>query len=196
MTEHRTGGPGAENEPGELVDRLPPDVAERAAARIERETGAEVSLGDPASTVKALDNEVRDEADGMVPGIGLGVATASQARGAATWTAVGAVGGAVLGALIGLIPMADLSLGTRELIWIIVGVLTGSTIGFVFGGGRQPEIEGDVRDTAHELTITVRADTTADADRAEKVLAEADLETADRARKMAKEGEHESMGRL
>lgn len=195
MPEHRTTGPRPAPD-AELLDRLPPDIAERTAQRLERETGSDTRLGDPRDQVRALEHEVRNEADGMAAGVGLGFATESQVRGSLFWAVLGTLVGAAVGALIGLIPMADLTLGTREVIWVIVGALAGASAGFVFGGGRQPEIEGDVRDSSNELAITVHPHGQDDADRAERILSEADVEAAERARKLAKVDEHHAFDPL
>lgn len=197
MPEPRTPGrPTARSDERELIDRLPPDIAERAAARIERETDATATLGDPRDQVRALGNEQVHDGEDTMGALSVGVVTGSQARGALFWGAVGLVIGASVGALIGLIPMADLNVGTRVIIWAIVGAFVGATPGFVFGGGRQPEIEGEVRDATSELSITVHPTDEKARAAADRVLDEADLEAADRARKVAKQGDHEAFHRL
>jgi len=197
MPEHRTTArPGANPGEHDLFDRLPPDIAERTAARIERETGASAVLGDPKDVVAALQLEQQRDTDDVAGGFSVGVVSGSQVRGAVFWGGIGLVVGAAIGALIGLIPMADLSVGSRVLIWAIVGAFVGATPGFVFGGGRQPEIEGDMRDASHELTLAVHTTNDADADRVDEVLDEADLEVGARAHKLNRMHDHNATDAL
>jgi hypothetical protein len=197
MPEHRTTGRAGAN-PGdhELLDRLPPDIAERAAARIERETGASAVLGDPRDEVRSLQQAQQRDADDVVSGFPTGVVSGAQVRGAAFWGVVGLLAGAAIGALVGFIPFADLALGTRVIICAIVGAFVLSTPGFVFGGGRQPEIEGEVRDASHELSLSVHTTNDADAERVEQVLHEADLEVGERAHRLNKQKDHNSTDAL
>jgi hypothetical protein len=170
--------------PTELADRLPPDIAERAAARIERETDAQVRLGAVAQRDALAAEQERDTDDTFAAGQ-VGVMTGSQARGAVKWSVIGGVVGGVIGLLIGLIPIADLAIGARIGILVIVGILAGSAAGFVYGGGRQPELEGKVRDSSHELAVEVTAADRGDAVHADEVLGQADIEAARRLRRRA-----------
>jgi len=84
------------------------------------------------------------ETDDAWPAIGVGPVTKAMAKGALLWGAIGAAAGAVLGILIALIPFADLPFLGRAALLGVVGLLAGSTAGFLYGGGRQPELEDDV----------------------------------------------------
>ncbi len=173
-----------------VVDRLPPDLAERVAAEVERSAGddATVRIGDPQDRRDALARAQQRDTDEVVQGPPLSTAPISgpQARGAIA----GAVGfgafGLVIGLLIGLIPMFDLPLGARLGLWALVGAMAGAAAGFVFGGGREPELEGATRDTSTDVTVAVVSDDPAVRQRAEQLMGEAELEVAERARRLAK----------
>jgi hypothetical protein len=172
-----------------LVDRLPPDIAERTADRIRHETVAEVRLGDEADRLLALQEEVQSDGDDLAAIPAPGVLSGSQVRGIMSKAPIGGLIGAAMGALIGLIPMADLGVGSRVGLWALVGALFGAASGFVFGGGRQPELEGRVRDSSPEISITVHAPDLATAEAADAVLTDGDHEAAARARRRARLGE-------
>jgi hypothetical protein len=169
-----------------LVDRLPPDIAERTAERLRLETGAQVRVGDAADELLGLQEEVQTDGDDLAALPAPGVLSGSQVRGIVTWGPIGAGIGAVLGALVGLIPMADLRLGERLGLWVLVGALFGAASGFVFGGGRRPELEGRVRDGSPEVTISVHVADHATAEAADALLSEGDREAATRANRRAR----------
>jgi hypothetical protein len=75
---------------------------------------------------------------------GSGPFTKNMVTGALLWTAAGAVVGAVVGALLALIPMGDIAFLTRLWIFAVAGAFAGSTAGFVWGGSRRPELKEDV----------------------------------------------------
>jgi len=106
-------------------------------------------------------------------------------RGVMARAPLGGLIGAAMGAAIGLVPMADLALGPRVGLWAAVGALFGTASGFVFGGGRQPELEGRVRDGSPEITISVHAPDITTARAADALLTDGDLEAAARARRRA-----------
>mgnify|MGYP003116584267 CR=1 FL=1 len=190
MQDHRdsTQAPGTPGSTVELVDRLPADIARRTMERLQADTDARVSVGDVDDTRVALANEQRSEADQSIPS--LGVITPSQARGAVVHAVLWGLAGAVLGVLVALIPIAGLDFGLRIGLFAIIGFLGGSSAGALFGGGRQPELEGDVRDAGHEVTVKVSTTGAAERERAEAILAEADLEAASRAHDHAAEDSH------
>jgi len=84
------------------------------------------------------------ETDDAWPVIGAGPLTHAMARGALLWGGLGALTGVCIGLLASLIPVADLNWGARAAIFGVVGALAGATAGFIYGGGREPEVEGDV----------------------------------------------------
>jgi hypothetical protein len=94
----------------------------------------------PQPTSRAEQDAETDEA---WPVIGVGPATAAQVRGAVLWGVFGTVAGALLGVLIALIPFAGLVLLARVILVGGIGALAGATAGFVYGGGREAEIEED-----------------------------------------------------
>jgi len=174
-----------------VVDRLPADLADQVAAAADRATGdeAEIRVDDPRDKAASLIQEQQSDVDGVMQGPPLSTAPISgaQARGAI----VGAIGfgaiGLVIGLLIGLIPMFDLPLGARMGVWALVCTMGASASGFVFGGGREPELEGALRDTTGDVSVAVVSDAPQDRSRALAIMEEADLEVARRAKELAKQ---------
>jgi hypothetical protein len=147
---------------GEVVDHVPPDRVAEAVDRLGREVDGdvEVSVGDsPGDRSDALRADQQREYDQAIPGASVGVIAGSQAKGALMWGAIGAVSGAVIGALIGLVPFADLAVGARVGLLAVIGAMAGSAAGAVYGGGRQPEVDGDLRDTSGDVTVRARTTT-------------------------------------
>jgi hypothetical protein len=87
--------------------------------------------------------EQEAETDDAWPVIGVGPATGAQVRGALLWGVFGAAVGALLGVLFALIPFAGLTLLARMILVGGIGALAGATAGFVYGGGREAELEED-----------------------------------------------------
>jgi hypothetical protein len=88
----------------------------------------------------------------------------AQAKGALLLAPIGAVAGAVIVGALGLfMTLGDFSRPASIGIFAIVGALAGSTMGFVYGGGRGPEVAGELHDPAADTTVTV---TTSDPDKA------------------------------
>ena len=174
-----------------VVDRLPPDLAEKVADEIRRSAGdhAEVRLGDAADRRAALVEEQQRDYDETIQGPPVSTATMAgpQARGAITGAlGFGAVG-LVVGLLIGLIPMFDLPLGARMGLWALVCTMGASASGFVFGGGREPELEGRLRDSSTDITLAVESDDERVLEHARALIAEAEGEVSARARKLARQ---------
>lgn len=71
--------------------------------------------------------------------------TPGQWRGMVVGGAVGAIVGVVIALPFAAIPFMD-SVGTRILLVVIAGALAGAAAGGVYGGGRAPELEGEVTD--------------------------------------------------
>jgi hypothetical protein len=84
------------------------------------------------------------ETDDVWPAVGVGPVTRAMAKGAVLWGAAGAAAGAVIGVLLAVIPFADLPFPGRAALLGGVGLIAGSTAGFIYGGGRQSELEDDV----------------------------------------------------
>jgi hypothetical protein len=105
--------------------------------------GSDARRGRPAFPQPADERERSDETDGAWP-VMSGPVTAPQARGAFIFGALGGIGGLLLGVALSLIPLAGLSWAGRLVLLGGIGLLAGSTAGFVYGGGREAELEEDV----------------------------------------------------
>jgi hypothetical protein len=97
----------------------------------------------PAFPMPTDEGERADETDAAWPAVG-GPITAPQARGAFIFGSLGAIGGLLLGITLSLIPLAGLSWYGRLVLLGGIGLLAGATVGFVYGGGREAELEEDV----------------------------------------------------
>jgi hypothetical protein len=86
----------------------------------------------------------RRETDESWPVIGTGVATSAMVKGAVRWAAVGVLAGVAVGAVVALVPFADLPYAGRFAIVGICAALAGATAGGLYGGGRRSELEDDV----------------------------------------------------
>lgn len=71
--------------------------------------------------------------------------TRGQWRGMVLGGAVGALIGVLIALPFAAIPFMD-SVGTRILLLVILGALAGAAAGGVYGGGRAPELAGEVTD--------------------------------------------------
>lgn len=155
--------------------------ADEAASAVTSEVQADVTIGGPDSTA-AVRAEMRDELEASVQGPGpIGPFTKSMSRGIAIWLPVATVIGALLGALIGLIPWG-FTLPMRLLIGVSIGIFAGATVGFVVGGAFRPrtEAEGGAMAAERGVALGVHADTAEDLDRAETVLRRFGPERLDR----------------
>lgn len=183
--------PSAPGPTHRVVDRLPPDLAEKVADEIRRSAGdaAEVRLGDAADRHQALVEEQQRDYDEVIQGPPISVApmAGSQARGAIAGALTFGAVGLVVGLLIGLIPMFDLPLGARMGLWALVCTMGASASGFVFGGGREPELEGKLRDSSTDVTVAVESADERVLERARELIAAAEGEVADRARRLARQ---------
>jgi len=72
-----------------------------------------------------------------------GLGTEGQFRGAAAGTLIGGVAGAVLGMLVGWLALSSIDGALRILLPVIVGAAAGAAAGFVYLGGRTPELENE-----------------------------------------------------
>lgn len=98
----------------------------------------------PAEPKPASADEQHQETDDAWPVMAAGPFTRAMAKGALLWGAIGAIAGFIIGALIALIPFGDLPYVTRLGIVGVACALAGATAGFVYGGGREAEVEEDV----------------------------------------------------
>jgi hypothetical protein len=135
-----------------------PTEARAAAQRVERELGCPVRLGDTDDVLDALALGQRAEMDDSGPALPAGVMSGPFARGAALWSLVGALAGAVLTLPLGLLVQAgDLPRWQLAGLLMLVGAFAGGSVGFVLGAGRQAVKEGET--TPEDPTAVIRVDT-------------------------------------
>lgn len=80
----------------------------------------------------------------------VGFMTRPQARGALVLGTAGTIAGAVAGALLGLVVhLGDWPAINGVIALGVLGAMAGGVVGFVFGGGRQPEREGEGSTNRH-----------------------------------------------
>jgi hypothetical protein len=80
----------------------------------------------------------------------------AQAKGALRWGLSGLVAGAVVIGAIGLfMNLGDFSRAASIGLFALVGAFAGASAGFVYGGGRQPELDGEMHDPAADTTVGV-----------------------------------------
>lgn len=98
----------------------------------------------PTQPEPASKEEQEHEVDEAWTAIAVGPVTKAMAKGAIAGALAGAAIGVVLGALLALIPFAGWPYLGRFALLGAVSVLACSTAGFIYGGGREAELEGDV----------------------------------------------------
>jgi hypothetical protein len=97
---------------------------------------SDVRVGDRAADVLALRAEMREEADNTIVGPGpVGPFTKEMTKGIVALVVLGGIVGGLVCLPLGLLHFAGLSLAARLVIAGLVGVFTGSTVGFMVGGG-------------------------------------------------------------
>jgi hypothetical protein len=87
--------------------------------------------------------EQEAETDEAWPAVGIGPITASQAKGALLFGVLGAVAGLIVGVALSAIPISGLTWAARLALFGGIGALAGATAGFIYGGGRESELEED-----------------------------------------------------
>lgn len=110
-----------------------------------RPKGLEDVEGTPSPT------ELRRQQQREMEHVGLG--TSSQFQGAVLGTIVGAVVGAVIVGVVGWFVLSGLDTGMRIVIPLIVGAAAGAAAGFVYWGGRAPELENETMTASGEPQI-------------------------------------------
>ena len=83
------------------------------------------------------------DSDDTAPALAVGVVSGAQARGVVAYGAIGLMTGLLVGALVALIPIDDWSYLGRFALLGGLGALGGFVAGAVFGGGHEPEREGE-----------------------------------------------------
>lgn len=101
---------------------------------------------DAASDRDALEGEQRREADEAWAGPGVPASTDAQGKGLLIGSLVGGAIGLVLFVPLAFISIGGLSLTGRLILCAAVGALMGGTVGALYMGGRQPELEGEAVD--------------------------------------------------
>ncbi len=119
------------------IDRAEEWLDERTQPDGNRPKGLEDA--DATPTVGQLRREQRREIERVTFG------TEGQTHGAVFGGLAGMVVGAILGALLGVLLFDD---GTARAIAAAMGALFGSVVGFVYWGGRTPELENETMTTS------------------------------------------------
>jgi hypothetical protein len=97
----------------------------------------------------------------------------AQAKGAFLWAGIGTAGGAVGVGSIGLVMTLGQFTRLESIgLFALVGAMAGWSAGFVYGGGRQPEVDGELRDCRDDTTIAIDLTTTDAASAAIRIIAE------------------------
>lgn len=149
-------------------------AAQRAIEAAERAGASSVVRGGRSDTIASLQDEMREEMEHTFAGPGnVGPFTKEMSKGLVRWTPVWTVAFMAVAVPLAFIPFAGLSFLTRLAIVEAVALVTGSTIGFMWGmivGAGRKGVEGvDRRETdlAAERGIVVGA--TVDEGTAERV---------------------------
>ena len=147
-------------------------TAERAASRVRAVVrGSRVAVDEDEDRLDALIAGQRREMDELVLS-GPVPMSGPEARGSLVWGVVGAVVGGLLGAAIGA--LVEVPSAPR---WVMVvgaalaGALAFGAALFVYGGGHQPNVEGEVRSAAADVVVGVRT-SAGDVDTVQKLLVE------------------------
>lgn len=104
--------------------------------------------GRPVDAASAREEQHREmgTAGSAVGPLGL-VMTDAQGRGVWIGGAIGGAIGAVLFGIVGALPLIDMDVVPRMLLFALAGLLGGATAGAVFAGSRLPELEGEATDS-------------------------------------------------
>lgn len=164
-----------------VVGVYPDEASAQDAAQAAQESGgSDVEVGAPEDEVAALMGEMREETEHAWVGPGVPGPTKEMARSAGRWTVIGALLGVALALAVNFLGGGDLELGTRLLIAIPVGLVTGGTIGFLVGGGFFDPRRKAASNLAAEEGVVVGADEPADGEATDRALAEHDPIRVDR----------------
>ncbi len=130
-----------------------PEPARRAEEWLDEHTRPEGNRPKGLEDVEGAPGpaELRRQQQHEMAHVGLG--TPSQFKGAVFGTVTGAVLGAVLIGIVGWFVLSGLDTGLRIAIPLIVGAAAGSAAGFVYWGGRTPELENETMTAGGEAQI-------------------------------------------
>lgn len=130
--------PESQNRSGETPERViavyPDEPTARRAAEQAEAKGADVAVGDRQDEIRSMVGEMREEISESWVGPSVGLYTPEMARRVPFWTAICALGGAILAFPFGFIEAGGLSVAGRLAIAAICGAVAGGTIGFLVGG--------------------------------------------------------------
>lgn len=117
---------------------------------------ARVRINDPRDDRAIAEARQEQDADQVAGALPVGVVTHGQAKGAVLGAILGGIVGALLFLPLALIPITEVSTGTRVVFALIVGALAGSTAGAIFGGGWQSDREDHPRRNDRSLVAGYR----------------------------------------
>ena len=131
-----------------------------------------IHLDDDGDRHHMLVRQQQHEAERTRP-LAVELISPAQAKGAFLWATVGTLVGAVAIGSIGMV----MSLGNFTRLegiglFALVGAMAGWSAGFVYGGGRQPELDGEMRDGRAEATLAIDLTSTEAASAAIQIIRE------------------------
>jgi hypothetical protein len=131
-----------------------------------------IVVDDDADRHRMLLRQQQHEAERTAP-LAVEVISPAQAKGALLWACIGTAIGAVAVGSLGLVmTLGQFTRGESIGLFALVGAMAGWSAGFVYGGGRQPEVDGELRDCRDDVTIALDLTTTDAASAAIRIIAE------------------------
>jgi hypothetical protein len=133
------------------------DDAQAAIARLHQSGVGDdiIVVDDAADRHHMLIRQQHRESERTRP-LAVEVISPAQAKGALLWAAVGTGVGAVGVGAVGLVMTLGQFSRTESIgLFALVGAMAGWSAGFVYGGGRQPEVDGEMRDCSDDTTIAI-----------------------------------------
>jgi hypothetical protein len=114
-----------------------------------------VVVGDSEDRHHMMLRQVQRESERTQPLV-VELISPAQAKGALQWAAIGTAAGAVMVGTLGLfMTLGVFTRGESIGLFALVGAFAGGIAGFVYGGGRQPELDGEMRDCRDDVTIAL-----------------------------------------
>jgi hypothetical protein len=134
-----------------------PEDAEEATSRL-RDRGVpadDIVVDDAGDRQHMLVRDQRRDVEGagQMP---VDLVSPAQAKGALRYGLAGLVLGAVVVGALGLfMTLGEFPRMASIGLFALVGAFAGASAGFVYGGGRQPEVDGELHDQAADTTVGV-----------------------------------------